>query len=214
MPTPPAVSPIRPALKLAATLMVLSQLCLSPALAQVTAGTEIETLSDRVMFVVSGGFWEGVLGEVDGSADPAAPADGSTTDAATAPATEPPAATGAEAGSAAPAAEAAPEVLAMQKGYYRIVAVRAEDNHSLFYLQQMMLGENGPEVVLTMDIAELNDLNGYVTDIRPEDSSGSAGQPGFAAYVYLKPDLKTVEPETWSVLVDDLGDISVSRADN
>lgn len=212
MPTQPASSQIRPVLKLAATLVVLGQLCMSPAHAQSAAETGIETLSDRVMFVVSGGFWEGVIGEEDGSTEPAAPADDAATDAAAAPATE--AAAGTEASPEAPATEAAPEVLTMQKGYYRIVAIRAEDNHSLFYLQQMVLGEDGPQVVLTMDIAELSDLNAYVTDIRPEDSSGGASQPGFAAYVYLKPDLKTTEPETWSVLVDDLGDITVSQADN
>ncbi|PWW03532.1 hypothetical protein DFR52_101213 [Hoeflea marina] len=209
MPTQPAYLTIRPALKLAALLALLGQVWLQPALAQAAPGTEIETLSDRVMFVVSGGFWEGLPNEQDGGA---APADGAAPDsvpAAGAAQAEPAPATGAAADT-----EPAPEVLTMQKGYYRIAAVRAQDNHSLFYLQQVALGEDGPDVVMSMEIAELSDLKGYVTDIRPEDSSGSASQPGFAAYVHMKPDLETVEPETWSVLIDDLGDITVSRADN
>ena len=39
-------------------------------------------------------------------------------------------------------------------------------------------------------------------------------QPGFAAYVYLKTDLNTAEPETYSVYIDDLDDIYVEPASN
>jgi hypothetical protein len=54
----------------------------------------------------------------------------------------------------------------------------------------------------------------YVTDIRPENSSGITTQPGLFATVYLKTDPKAAEPESWTVLIDDLGEIKVERATN
>lgn len=57
-------------------------------------------------------------------------------------------------------------------------------------------------------------MKAYVTDIRPETSDGISTQPGLFATVYLKTDPAATEPETWTVLIDDLGDIKIERETN
>lgn len=101
-----------------------------------------------------------------------------------------------------------------QRGYYRLIAVRGEDNRSRLELQHIALTPEGPQLLASSGIEEINSLGAYVTDIRPEDSTGAATQQGFGAYVYLKTDPKIVEPETWVVYIDDVGDMQVERSSN
>ncbi len=161
-------------------LLVLA--CLAPAmpaagLAQ-DAATLADSLSPRILFVTSGGYWE---------KDEDAAASSETNAAATA---------------------------EKQRGYYRLIAIRGEDNRSIVELQQIALAPGGPEIVTSTGIEALNSLGGYVTDIRPEDSTGASSQPGFAAYVYLKTDPSVIEPETWALLIDEFGDIQVEKSSN
>ena len=101
-----------------------------------------------------------------------------------------------------------------QRGYYRLIAIRGEDNRSLVQLQQIALTPEGPELATSIRIDEINSLGGYVTDIRPEDSTGAASQQGFGAYIYLKTDPAVIEPETWAFYIDEFGDIQVERSSN
>ncbi|MEM5494236.1 hypothetical protein [Hoeflea sp. AS16] len=158
---------IRRASKLLLVLACLAAAAPAAGLAQ-EAEKLAESLSPRILFVTSGGYWE----QED-----------------------------AEAGSP-------------QRGYYRLIAIRGEDNRSLVELQHIALAPGGPDVVTTTSIEEINTLGGYITDIRPEDSTGAASQMGFAAYIYLKTDPKVVEPETWALYIDEFGDIVVERSSN
>lgn len=126
------------------------------------------TLSPRILFVTSGGYWEK---------------------------------TGEEAGS-------------QQRGYYRLIAVRGDDNRSLVELQHIALTADGPQLLDSSAIEEINSLGAYVTDIRPEDSTGASAQQGFGAYIYLKTAPNVVEPETWALYVDQFGDIQVEQSSN
>ena len=101
-----------------------------------------------------------------------------------------------------------------QRGYYRLIAIRGADNRSQLQLQQIALTADGPALKTSIGIDVINDLGAYITDIRPEDSTGAARQPGFAAYVYLKTDPAVVEPETWSIYVDEFGDMQVAASSN
>lgn len=175
-----------------ASKVLLLLACLSPALPTPGMAQEPSNLADtlppRVLFVTSGGYWE------------AAVADTPTAD---------------DAGSDTRAAPDAGEAAASPKhGYYRLIAIRGEDNRSLLHLQQIALTPDGPELATSIPVEEINGLGGYVTDIRPEDSTGSASQPGFAAYIYLKTDPSVPEPETWALFIDEFGDIQVERSSN
>ena len=101
-----------------------------------------------------------------------------------------------------------------QRGYYRLIAVRGEDNRSLVELQHIALTPDGPQLLESFGIEEINSLGAYVTDIRPEDSTGAAAQQGFGAYIYLKTAPNVVEPETWALYVDQFGDIQVEQWSN
>lgn len=113
-----------------------------------------------------------------------------------------------EGSAAVPAAEAS------RRGYYKLVSVRQPDRTAKIYLQQVAATENGPELVESVELEEFTALRPYVTDIRPEDSSGISRQPGMFATVYLKTSPTDMEPESWTVLIDDLGEIRVERATN
>lgn len=183
-----------PAPKMLLLLAGLIPAMLSPGFAQ-DASVLADTVPARVLFVTSGGFWENQDEPQPAETAPETPAETEATE--TAPA---------EAEPAAPAAA--------MRGYYRLIAIRGEDNRSLVYLQQIALTPEGPNSILTIGIDEINELGGYVTDIRPEDSTGAASQPGFAAYIYLKTDPKVIEPDTWAVYIDELGDIRVEQSSN
>lgn len=157
-------------MKVMAMLACLGAWTLTPAHAQ--QGSELaDSLSPRILFATSGGFWEKT-------------AEGSDAEAAT------------------------------QRGYYRLVAIRGEDNRSLLQLQEIALGPDGPALASSTGVNEINSLGGYITDIRPEDSTGSASQQGFGAYIYLKTDPSVAEPETWVLYIDEFGEMLVERSSN
>jgi hypothetical protein len=101
-----------------------------------------------------------------------------------------------------------------QRGYYKLIAVRQADGTARIHLQQIAASPTGPEVISSAELEEFSALKPYVTDIRPETSTGITRQPGMFATVYLKTDPAATEPESWTVLVDDLGDIKIERATN
>lgn len=98
-------------------------------------------------------------------------------------------------------------------GYYKLFAVRQPDKTSKVYLQQMAQNDTGPAVISTVELQEISDLKPYVTDIRPENSSGIIKEPGLFATVYLKTD-PAAESDGWTVLIDEFGDITVEKATN
>ena len=108
--------------------------------------------------------------------------------------------------------EAAPQ--AARRGYYKLIAERQPDGTALVHLQQIEATAEGPRIASSTALEEFSTLKPYVTDIRPENSAGITTQPGLFATVYLKTDPAVAEPESWTVLIDDLGDIKVERATN
>lgn len=146
---------------------------------------DIDALPITVTFVVSGGFWED-----DGAALP--------DDKAPKPAATP----------------AAPPAAAARRGYYKLIAVRQADRTAKVYLQQVASTDGGPVLVNSVELEEFAAIHPYVTDIRPEDSSGVSRQPGLFATVYLKTDPASAEPEGWTVLIDEFGDIKIEKETN
>lgn len=112
------------------------------------------------------------------------------------------------------AAETGATAQTQRKGYYKLVSIRQPDRTAKIYLQQIASADSGPTVVSSVEIEELNALKPYVTDIRPESSSGVTSQPGLFATVYLKTDPQAKEPESWTVMIDELGEMIVERASN
>ncbi|TDH39492.1 hypothetical protein E2A64_08875 [Pseudohoeflea suaedae] len=163
------------------------------------AGTAITEVSDRLLFVVSGGFWE----KLPESALAVEPSEEQT-------ANEPAEAAPDETPSAetADTEETAPAV--SKRGYYRLVAFRAEDNTSRVYLQQMALTDDGPAVETTTEIEELNASSSYVTNIVQEGT----GEMGFSAFIAAKTDPSLPEPDTWTVFIDEFGAITIEKATN
>ncbi len=98
-------------------------------------------------------------------------------------------------------------------GYYKLFAVRQPDRTSKVYLQQIAQTETGPAIASTVELQEISDLKPYVTDIRPENSNGISKQPGLFATIYLKTE-PAAEPDGWTVLIDEFGDITVEKATN
>ena len=97
-------------------------------------------------------------------------------------------------------------------GYYKLYAVRQPDGTSKVYLQQIAATDDGPQVLSTVELRELSSLKAHVTDIRPENSGGIIREPGLFASVILKTEPDS-EPEDWTVLIDDLGEIRVEKAE-
>jgi hypothetical protein len=122
------------------------------------------------------------------------------------------AAEGDDAGAAKP--DTAETAATPRRGYYKLIAVRQPDGTAQIHLQQIEATAGGPKIASSTVLEEFSALKPYVTDIRPENSSGVTTQPGLFATVYLKTDPKAAEPESWTVLIDDLGDIKVERATN
>jgi hypothetical protein len=115
----------------------------------------------------------------------------------------------------APGSPAEPAAVKPQPrhGYYKLFAVRQSDRTSKIYLQQIAQAEDGPQIVSSVELHEFSDLKPYVTDIRPENSTGIIKQPGLFATVYLKTD-PDAEPDGWTVLIDEFGEISIEKASN
>lgn len=100
------------------------------------------------------------------------------------------------------------------RGFYRVAALRSMDNTSRLYLQRIRLTDGGPDMVDSVEIEALTEMNAYITDIRPESSTGIAERPGFAAFIYLKIDPKAKEPDTYELFVDEFGDAAFAPATN
>ncbi|PZU80893.1 MAG: hypothetical protein DI528_22045 [Shinella sp.] len=149
---------------------------------------DIDQLPVTATFVISGGFWEGDAGDIEAAPDVAG------------------------SGTATPAP--AQEKAETQRGYYKLVAIRQTDRTAKIYLQQILSAESGPKVLESVELEEFSAIKAYVTDIRPEDSTGVSRQPGLFATVYLKTDPQQMEPEGWTVLIDEFGDIRVERETN
>ncbi|MDQ0319921.1 hypothetical protein QO002_002059 [Pararhizobium capsulatum DSM 1112] len=101
-----------------------------------------------------------------------------------------------------------------QRGYYKLIAVRQPEGNAHIYLQQIASSADGPKIISSAELEEFSAMKAYVTDIRPETSDGISRQPGLFATVYLKTDPAATESETWTVLIDDIGDIKVERETN
>ena len=97
----------------------------------------------------------------------------------------------------------------LRRGYYRLYALRQPDRTAKVYLSQVATSEKGLEIIDSVELQEISDLHAYVTDIRSEDPSGVNRGFGLSATVYLKRDPRSNDPESWSVVVDDFGDIRV-----
>ena len=171
---------------------------------------DIDQLPVTATFVISGGSWEG-----DAEASPSAPPS-STPAPAQSPAQAPAPATPAPApaGAAAPSPAVDSAAPTPRRGYYKLIAIRQPDRTAKVYLQQILSSDAGPQVLESVELEEFSAIRPYVTDIRPEDSTGVSRQPGFFATVYLKTDPAEVEPEGWTVLIDEFGEIRVERATN
>ncbi|WP_209854960.1 hypothetical protein [Rhizobium herbae] len=172
------------------TVLSLAACCLTLLLAAGSPARADDTvpMPDNIIFVTSTGYWE-ESGDPLNVLDP-----NGTRTAENQPA----------AGSSNPA----------QRGYYKLVAVRQPEGNAHIFLQQIALDAAGPKVVSSAELEEFSAMKAYVTDIRPETSDGVANQPGLFATVYLKTDPTAAEPETWTVLIDDIGDIKVERETN
>lgn len=219
--------PIPLLLRCAALGATLVCLALTPAVshAQEPASGSIEAVSPRVLFVVSGGYWEGEIAPLqaeEAAADPAEPGNAAKPDEAAATGATgdrpgsgdaPKPADPAGADAARPAdAPAAPAAVA--RGFYRLVVLRSDDNSSRVYLQRFALSPQGPKLVDGRELEAISSLPAYVTDARSEDTSSVSNQPGFAVFITLKTDPSIVERETWTVFVDEFGEVEVNRATN
>jgi len=153
---------------------------------------DADILPSNVIFVTSTGYWEE-------SGDPL-----EVLDPSAAPSTA----------QTAPAAETPEKTAPAQRGYYKLIAVRQPDGTAHIHLQQIATSADGPKVVSSAELEEFSSLKAYVTDIRPESSTGVSSQPGLFATVYLKTDPQAAEPDNWTVLIDDIGDIKVERETN
>lgn len=171
------------------SIATLSACCIALLLAAGSAARADDTalMPGNIIFVTSTGYWEE-------SGDPLSVADPNAAKTESIPA-------------AGPSATA-------QRGYYKLVAVRQPEGNTHVFLQQIALDAAGPKVVSSAELEEFSSMKAYVTDIRPETSDGVARQPGLFATVYLKTDPAAPEPETWTVLIDDIGDIKVERETN
>jgi hypothetical protein len=157
---------------------------LTTAVAIAEARAEDAALPATIIASTSTGYWQDDAPPVSAAAPPA---------------------TGAPAPLPAPAIE--------RHGYYKLYAVRQNDRTSKVYLQQIASTEDGPQILSTMELPEITAMKAIVTDIRPENSGGIIREPGLFASVYIKADADA-DAEVWNVMRDELGEISVEKAQN
>ncbi|WP_418123635.1 hypothetical protein [Agrobacterium cavarae] len=100
------------------------------------------------------------------------------------------------------------------RGYYKVVAMRQPDGTAKIYLQQIAYTADGPSLVETLELEEFTQMKAYVTDIRPESSAGASSLPGLFVTVHLKTDPDQKEPDAWTILIDELGDMKIEKASN
>jgi len=172
-----------------ATFIAASLLGVFLAATDVSAD-ETTILPATIQFSTSTGYWED-----DG--------------AAAAPATPP-----AAKDTPAPQQTAQPAQKPRQRhGYYKLFSVRQADRTSKVYLQQIIAGDAAPEILSTTELPEITAMKAYVTDIRPENSSGIIREPGLFAMVFIKVD-PDADAEVWNVMLDEIGEVSVEKASN
>lgn len=100
------------------------------------------------------------------------------------------------------------------RGYYKVIALRQGDGTARIYLQRIALTANGPSLLETVELEEFGQMQAYVTDIRPESSNGAPSAPGLFVTVHLKTDRMAKEAESWTILIDELGEMKIERASN
>lgn len=102
----------------------------------------------------------------------------------------------------------------VRRGYYKLFSLRQPDGTAQLHLQRIEAAADGPTIVSSTEIEAFSAMKAYVTDIRPESSDGVKGQPGMFATVHLKTDPAAGASTAWTVLIDDLGDMTVEKASN
>ncbi|PZP46018.1 MAG: hypothetical protein DI595_18280 [Agrobacterium fabrum] len=100
------------------------------------------------------------------------------------------------------------------RGYYKVIAIRQGDGTAKIYLQRIAYTADGPNLLENVELEEFNQMKSYVTDIRPESSNGASASPGLFVTVYLKTDPMAKEAESWTILIDELGEMEIERASN
>lgn len=118
-------------------------------------------------------------------------------------------------GATAPGATTGTEAAkSTRSGYYKLVAVRQPDRTAKIYLQQIAISGTAPEMISSIELDEFTAMKPYVSDIRPERPRSGAAQPGLFATVNLKTDPNAGEADSWTVMIDDLGELTVEKASN
>lgn len=166
---------------------------------------EEPVLPASILFATSTGYWEDDGGAPAVQRAPAGPVSGAPVSHGT---TAPGDISDGTAPVVQPNAKGTP-----RHGYYKLFAVRQPDRTAKVYLQQIAQAEDGPAIVSTVELQELNELKPYVTDIRPESSGGMIKEPGLFAMVHLKTE-PDADPESWTVIIDEFGEVSVGKASN
>ncbi|MFK0204592.1 hypothetical protein [Agrobacterium sp. NPDC090283] len=100
------------------------------------------------------------------------------------------------------------------RGYYKVIAIRQGDGTAKIYLQRIVFTADGPSLLENIELEEFSQMKSYVTDIRPESSNGAPTSPGLFVTVYLKTDPMAKEAESWTILIDELGEMKVEKASN
>lgn len=100
------------------------------------------------------------------------------------------------------------------RGYYKVIAIRQGGGTAKIYLQRIAYTADGPNLLENVELEEFNQMKSYVTDIRPESSNGASASPGLFVTVYLKTDPMAKEAESWTILIDELGEMKIERASN
>ncbi|UHS58109.1 hypothetical protein HRS00_07435 [Agrobacterium vaccinii] len=100
------------------------------------------------------------------------------------------------------------------RGYYKVIAMRQTDGTAKIYLQQIAYTATGPSLVETVELEEFTQMKAYVTDIRPESSTGASDVPGLFVTVHLKTNPTQKDADAWTVLIDELGDMKIEKASN
>ncbi|AYM57047.1 hypothetical protein [Agrobacterium fabrum] len=100
------------------------------------------------------------------------------------------------------------------RGYYKVIAIRQGDGTAKIYLQRIVFTADGPNLLENIELEEFSQMKSYVTDIRPESSNGASASPGLFVTVYLKTDPMAKEADSWTILIDELGEMKVEKASN
>lgn len=171
---------------------------------------EAVALPNALIFSVTGGSWSE---EIELVADKAThstqgSAQGSSEDATTKPDEA------ATPDSASPQNSETKVEIKLIEGYYRLSAFEKVDQTSIVFLQKIARSDEGLTQHFTLELEEISTLNAYITDIRLENPNNTSDEIGFSAYVFLKTDPNSSEPETYSVYIDDLDSIYVEPASN